>query len=189
MGSDWALFRKSKLSSLEEATGKGLVDEEAIPLVSAINANPSLVTSSSCAGRIALLSVDEGKADATFFAKWHQPINFSEFKKKLESYKSEKPLWLRSEPFILHVFAESTEEADSFLQLVRKLGVKRGGIQQLTPRVFIELIGTNSFSLPIYSGKKPLVSDEYLQQVVALANDNLEKNAKMLERMRSALSK
>jgi tRNA wybutosine-synthesizing protein 3 len=184
----WASFREGKLSELEGFKKEKKVDERALGVIDGINSNPSLVTSSSCSGRIVLLEISEKKGDAHFFGKWHREVEFEEAWSLLASYGGKRKVWFRCEPFILHVFSENLASAQALLKLARKAGFKRGGIWGFRNSwPFLEFMGTDEFSLPVFDGEM-LVSKEHFSYLVKQANKTLSRNYARLERFEKELS-
>ncbi len=179
---DWKKFKLQTEKNLKTAIEKGAVDEKIISLLNKINEKENLVTSSSCSGRIALLSIKNGKKDAAFYQKWHREIVENELNEKLEKYDFEKPLWYRCEPFILHVFAIDIKNAEKFLKTVRTIGIKRGGIQTINKKgVLIEIQGSGSIIFPIDK------CDIDWKLIIRHSNEILENNFKKIEQIEKAL--
>lgn len=145
---EWEKFRAEKIKKFESVVSKGEVDEKILDLVNTINKREEYVTSSSCAGRILLL---EGtvKGDAKHYAKWHSLPAKEEIEKAVKTYREKNILWLRVEPFILHVFAKDMNSAMEFMKRAKNAGVKRGGIQYSKNFYFIEIQGTAGLNMPI----------------------------------------
>jgi tRNA wybutosine-synthesizing protein 3 len=144
---DWEKFREQKIKNFEKAVGRGEVDEEILDVVKEINKKEEYITSSSCAGRILLLE-GTAKGEARHYKKWHSLPKVEEIEKAIEGYKGGKILWLRVEPFILHVFCKSMEAAMEFMRRAKNAGVKRGGIQYSRNFCFIEIQGTAGLNMP-----------------------------------------
>lgn len=177
---NWVQFRTSRLKMLEDAISSGKADEKAIPLLRSINKNESLVTTSSCSGRIVLLrfDIENAKRESAFYKRWHGKVDAEEVELALSAYADEEPLWFRVEPFILHVAAENLAGAQAFMQKMRKAGVKRGGIQSLrSDRVVVEVQGTTSMSFPVGP-----VDGEW-DEILKIANRMMDANFKQLKKL------
>jgi tRNA wybutosine-synthesizing protein 3 len=174
----WQTYKRSKLSAYEKARGKNEVDEGIVDLIEKINKNPDLVSLSSCSGRIVLLMVDEqGKKNASFFAKWHEPVEPEEFEMKLTQYTSSMPLWFRVEPFILHVAAKDLESAKKFMEKIRAVGVKRGGIQVIKEdKILMEFQGSGYIAMPVDPIRE-------WNDLIQKADEIMKKNFKILKRL------
>jgi tRNA wybutosine-synthesizing protein 3 len=178
----WERFKETKLKKFDDHLKEKKVDELIINLLNKINKNKDLVTTSSCAGRIVLLEFDiaEGKKTARFFRKWHRKIRESEIIAALDEYKkykNRKQLWFKVEPLIMHVAAKNVASAKKFLEEIRKVGIKRGGIQSITKeKVMIEIQGNSVMVFPVnaYTNWKVIVK---------LANEMFERNLKTLKKL------
>jgi len=170
--------------TLEDAIGKNLADEKMVPLCKFVSKTKNYFTSSGCAGRILLIQLPKGesKREASFHRRWHRQVSFKEAKEAIQG-KTTGELWLKMEPFILHIGSNTLANAKKVLAIMRRAGVKRGGIIVAKPGKFlVELQGTQEMALPVKQGRKVLVEDSYLQWVIEKANSKLEMNYEMLER-------
>jgi tRNA wybutosine-synthesizing protein 3 len=179
----WTSYRGSRLASYKKALGEGKVDKPAIGLLDRLNANPDLVTLSSCSGRIDLLvyDIERGKKESSHYAKWHGQVGHEDFEMKLSSYAGKLPLWFKCEPFILHVAAKDVGVADSFVKKMRSNGVRRGGIQAIgKSRVAIEVSGSSYISFPV-----EFMEGEW-NGILDMANRMMKKNLELLGRLEKA---
>lgn len=180
----FSMVKQRHGETFDEAVEHKLADERMIPLCKFIASTKNFFTSSGCAGRILLIELPKGesKKEASFHRKWHREISFGKTKQALkEEIRGE--LWMKVEPFILHIGSDSIGNARKILAVMSKAGVKRGGIIVAKEGKFlVELQGTQEMSVPLKHNEKLLVQDDYLQWLVAKANDKLAKNYKMLER-------
>ena len=226
----WEEFKKKKENELGEAILKNKVDEPIKRVLKIINKNKDWVTTSSCSGRIVLLSIKEGKKDADFYKKWHGKVKAEEVELAIIHYDpanlekvcncqsddchntnlkkvcncqsddchitnlkkvcncqsddchNEKNLWFRVEPFILHIAARNVNSANEFLKLVRKGGVKRGGIQTITDKkAMIEIQGNGQMIIPVN-----YVEGQW-NKIIELSNEMLDKNFKHLKKLEKIL--
>jgi tRNA wybutosine-synthesizing protein 3 len=173
----WQQFRSSALKALSEARKQNKADELAFPLLDAINAIPDYATTSSCSGRVMLLSLKRHKKDAKMEHRWHDRVKPGEIRKAVEAYNGNKPLWLKAEPFILHVACKDTESGMRLLRACKAAGIKRFGLQAMKggKRCLAEIIGTGRMDIPLEA-----CSVDYVK-FVKLANRLLEGNWKRME--------
>ncbi len=184
---DLLMFEKDKeaaLSKLLEAREKGLVDVLVSDLVDIINKSDSYYTTSSCSGRIVVAQADvlNKKSSFSFLGKWHDPVDVGDVLRAVAKY-SDGVLWFKFEPMILHVCCREIDSASSFLDIVYRSGFKRSGVYQIKGKIMIEVHGTSGFSVPIGFDSKVMVSDEYLEFVVGLANGRLVRNHEVLRKL------
>ena len=191
--SDFFMFEKHKiaaLSKLSAARDKGLVDVLVLGLVDAINESDSYYTTSSCSGRIVVACADEEnkKSSFSFLGKWHEGVDIDGVKDAIGRYK-EGVLWFKFEPAIFHVCCRDTDSASRFLEIVYRSGFKRSGIYQLKGKIMVEVHGTSGFSVPVGSDGKVLVSLEYVEFLVGLANIKMDENVGKIQVLESILKK
>jgi tRNA wybutosine-synthesizing protein 3 len=168
-----------------EAVKKGKADKKIVPLCRHISKTKNYFTSSSCAGRIVLLDVGKegNKKEAAFHSKWHRKVKLKEVMEEIKRKQKEEELWFKLDPFILHLGTNKLKNAKKILMQARKAGIKRAGIMTAEEGKFIvELIGTQSISLPVKIKEKILIREEYLKQIIEKANQKLEKNYLQLKK-------
>jgi tRNA wybutosine-synthesizing protein 3 len=152
---------------------------------------PDIYTSSSCSGRIMLLHTDkeENKKFSEFENRYHRLVTFEEIKKDIESFK-DGYLWLKVEPFIFHFATKDYNKAKEILDFCRDLGLKKAGIISAKDgRFTCEVTNTVFISTLVKMDDKQLVSDEYLQLLLEIANQKLDSNFKKLELFESSFLK
>lgn len=178
-------IKEHHTQTLEKALQENKADKQLIPLCRLISGTKNFFTSSSCSGRIVLLKMDrqQTKKAASFQKTWHTTAKFLDFWKEVQESTDREELWLKQEPFILHIGTNSPENAQKILQIMKTSGVKRGGIQVLEKeKILLEINGTHSLSLPIKKNNKLLVTKEYLKLVLEKANQKMKENRKRLEK-------
>ncbi|MFA4907935.1 MAG: hypothetical protein WC602_06695 [archaeon] len=170
------------------AIADGKADRQVIPLLKFIASSRDFFTSSSCSGRILLLKLDSkgSKAESAFIERWHRQVNFTEFLKAVRNARGNE-IWFKLDPFILHVGTDSLENARRILKTMQVAGVKRGGIINAKDGKFIvEMIGTQTISLPIKLRGKMLAENGYLKWLLAKANKKLSANYVRLGKLKKA---
>lgn len=188
--SRFEMIKKHNKQEFQKAVAEKKADSLMVPLCTFINSLPEFFSSSSCAGRIMLLKTDalESKRKAAFLAKWHCPVSFSELSKELGKKVSSQELWLKQEPFILHLGTNNLENANSILKCCRIAGIKRAGIMVAGQDKFIvEIIGTQNLSLPVKKKNKLLVEKQFLKFVLEKANAKLKRNYALLKKFEKTL--
>ena len=181
------MFEKDKinaLSKLNYALDKELVDKKIIPFLNAVNKTDFFYTTSSCYGRI---TIDESelkinKKTHKWIAKYHRTVNHIELSDALKQ-ESDGVVWIRQLPFILHIRIKDIAPAEKLLLLTKKHGLKKCGIFQLSPKIFIELRGEDIISFPAKYKNKMLVNQDELQSVAELLNYSFLKNKERLEKL------
>ncbi len=177
------MIKAHNSEQLEEAIAEGKADQKMIKLCRFVNSTKNFFTSSSCAGRIALLSVKSigKKQPKAFHRKWHRKVALKEVVEGLGEKAREKELWFKLDPFILHIGTNNLENARRILKCMRLAGIKRGGIMLAKQEKFlVELQGTHTMSLPIKNEGTVLVEKGYLSFIVKQANEKLVENYERL---------
>ncbi len=175
--------------SLEKAIEEKKADKLAIPMCKFVSRTKNFFTSSSCAGRIILLQLpeDESKKDACFHRKWHRKIKEKELWEGINA-ESKGNLWFKLDPFILHIGANTIENARTILKIMKETGIKRGGIIVAKPGKFlIELQGTQVMSFPVKKEKEAVIDKEYMNYALGIANKKLERNYALLKKLEAAV--
>ncbi len=179
----WKKIRTYHLRRLSEAMKKGEVDIPAVPMLRLINSVDWAVTTSSCSGRIVLLSTgkDEKKSESAFHRKWHRPVMVEEVVEGINSYRGEY-LWLKLDPFIFHISTDTLSNAYRIVSIARASGIKIAGIQSISKnRAHVEIRGIDSVSIPVVWGGRRIADEQYVKDIVHILNKKLVRNQKRLE--------
>jgi tRNA wybutosine-synthesizing protein 3 len=85
------VMRDNAMKQLVEAREEGKADEDIAGLVDAINAKEDFYTTSSCAGRIAILQTPlvHDKLTSEWLGKWHGEVTQQESKEALGKHTKE----------------------------------------------------------------------------------------------------
>jgi tRNA wybutosine-synthesizing protein 3 len=184
------MIKERHKKTFETALKQGKMDEQMIQLCQYISKTKNYYTSSCCSGRIILLEKKgKRKIDTFFHRKWHREINIAELLEGIKENK-EGELWLRLDPFILHIGCPSIKEAQKILTAMKKAGVKRGGITVAEKGKFlIELQGTHIFSCIVKKNGKQLIQKKYLEYILPRLNTMLAENYQRLEKLETEFKK
>ncbi len=154
---------------------KTTVDKEIIFLIDKINSLLEYYTTSSCAGRIVLITIP--KKNRKDLSKWlfssHKKIKFSEL--PLTKFPKET-VYFRQEGLILHIACKDIESAQKIVDKAKFVGFKRSGIMATSKRIIVEICSTEKLEAPICKNGKLIVSDEYLKFLIFEANKKMKQN-------------
>jgi tRNA wybutosine-synthesizing protein 3 len=181
--------KKQAMAKLEKAKNEKNVDEHILPLLHIINSSEHYYTTSSCAGRIVLLELPElgDKQHATFLGKWHQTVKVQDIstagKRATKGY-----LWLLAQSPILHVAAFTLSQADTLLKHAIAAGFKHSGLKSIGNNVIVELCSTERLDAPLGADGRLLCDNDYLDLLVSIANQVIERSTKKLEHLYSELA-
>ncbi|XP_016072303.1 PREDICTED: tRNA wybutosine-synthesizing protein 3 homolog isoform X2 [Miniopterus natalensis] len=164
-----AEFRRWKAQSLNKAdlSRKGSVDEGVAELVQLLNAREQYFTTSSCAGRILLLDgningFEVQKQNCCWLLVTHKPCVKDDVIVALK--KANGDAVLKFEPLVLHVQCRQLQDAQ--LLAVRS---------------------THGLEVPLSHKGKLMVTEEYIDFLLKIANQKMEENKKRIERFYSCL--
>ncbi len=177
-------IKKHHTETLHDAIEKKQVDEDVVPFLLKITKIKDVFTSSSCSGRIVLLSsdVDEDKKITSFHKRYHRKINFEELISDIDVF-NKGYLWLKVEPFIFHIGTKNLSLATNILNFLRSFGLKRAAIISTKPgKTIVEATNTVFLSTLIKKDNHLFVSEEYLKEIVFIANKKFEDNEKKRKR-------
>ncbi|XP_077882624.1 tRNA wybutosine-synthesizing protein 3 homolog isoform X3 [Ictidomys tridecemlineatus] len=161
-----AEFKKWKAQCLSKAdlSRKGSVDEDVIELVQLLNAREQFFTTSSCAGRILLLdgmvALKKANGDAVF----------------------------KFEPFVLHVQCRQLQDAQMLHSVAIDSGFRNSGITVgKRGKIMLAVRSTHGLEVPLSHKGKLMVTEEYIEFLLNIANQKMEENKKRIERFYNCL--
>ncbi len=170
----------------KDRSRKGERDEQIEPLLALLNEHPDYYTTSSCAGRILVMTEAGSKPESQWLFLSHVPVSAEQVRAALSDLPAD-PVWVRMESFIVHVGCRTADAAETIVTRARSLGLKRAGIIGLRPRVMVEVIGNERLDAPIAERGLLVVSPEYLDVLIREGNRKLEANAERLSRFLDTL--
>ncbi|MGC8569215.1 MAG: tRNA-wybutosine modification methyltransferase TYW3 [Nitrososphaeria archaeon] len=185
-------LKRRFVSRLKEAELRGLVDEPLIPLLELINSLDDYFSTSSCAGRIVLISIPPSwkKNQSRIFFKSHYEVDAEKVWEALQegAPRYGHSVYFKQEPFILHVSASSVESAVRLLSVAQSSGVKHSGILNISSdRVTIEMQSIERVEAPVSRDGRILITRDYLEQLVEDANEKLRRTRSKMEKLRQAI--
>ncbi|KAF3796766.1 tRNA wybutosine-synthesizing protein 2/3/4 [Nymphaea thermarum] len=194
-------FAKRKSTALSALAGegvdkspKGSLDVPIIPLLDAINAHPSYFTTSSCSGRISILShaapndqsnhknkKKKKAGDWVFitheFADLETVTNLL-FNPSFSSDDSQDTMVFRFEPFILAVDCIDVTSAHSLVAMAISCGFRESGISSVSKRIMVAIRCSIRLEVPLGEMGRMMVSPEYVRYLVGIANEKMAANRK-----------
>ena len=160
---------KKMFLAKNDKSKKGDIDTRVIPILNTINANTEYYTTSSCSGRVYLWT-GTGKKNQTEWIKVSHDLIDESF---LSIPDINGTVWLRVEPFILHVACRNIEAANRLLEKARQI-YKKSCILSLSNKVIIEVRGSELIEMPLFLNGKILFQEE-LSWLVGLVKEKLER--------------
>ena len=186
-------FLKAKekaLNSLERAKNNNLVDEKIIHIIELINKINDYYTSSSCAGRIVLIELPQigNKIEAKFLGKWHNKIEIKDINLALEKAKTGL-IWLLSQSPIIHIGVNTIKAADDLLKKATSSGFKNSGLKSVSSKIIVEICSTERLDVPIGLDGKLLCNKEYLNLIIKITNDIIDRSNIKLNKFQQKIEK
>ncbi|OQS01903.1 tRNA wybutosine-synthesizing protein [Thraustotheca clavata] len=194
--------KRESLQKLQDAidkSPKGSIDAPIVDMIEALNAHPNYVTSSSYSGRIAVFcGVAQNEATLmhliTKGGKWlvssHAPVSYDELHAKVLADPSvlNGMVIFKHEPFIMHVQCRDEEAAKVMLQCGLACGFRESGIVLGNKKTMVAIRTTaNSMEIPIALNGKLMLDENYLQWILAIANEKFEANRLKTQRFMQEL--
>ena len=191
------MFEEQKKRALEKLRIGG-ADEEVAGIIEKINSFEGFFTTSSCSGRIVLISIPEigAKRAAKFIGKWHRPpVSREEVQEAIklkgrEGITEEREIWLLSQSPILHVACRDLEKAKALLRIAIESGFKYSGIKAISKdgKVVVEIVSTERMDVPLGKDGVMFCSEGYMDFILSKANFMLERGKEKLKRFYYNLS-
>lgn len=170
---------------------KGSVDEDISHVVSFINSQDRYFTTSSCSGRIILFDAvsdcpDVQKQNCSWLFVTHQKCQMEDVVRGLE--KSVGDATFKFEPFVLHVQCKQLEDAQLLHTVAINSGFRNSGITVgKKGKIIMAVRSTHCLEVPLSHRSHVLVTHQYLDFLVGVANQKMEENLKRIQRFSECL--
>ncbi|RLF80249.1 hypothetical protein DRN32_03385 [Thermococci archaeon] len=183
--------KREALKTLFTAINENKVDEDIVDLLLLVNSIKGVYTTSSCSGRIGI--IEEPKIGAKPLSRWlvkkHAPITFEEAKNSLKAAQK-GIIFLKAQPPIFHVVGENAEIGKKIHEIGLSSGFKYTTFKAFNKeRVLVEINGTEYLTVPLGRDGEILISDEYLEFSINLANEMLKRSKSRLPRLEQNFKK
>jgi len=162
---------KIALEKLSKAKDEKRADKKILPILDIINRSDDYY------GRIVLLEIPGigDKKNAKFLGKWHRTIQPEEILSSMKNAKTGQ-LWLLAQSPIIHITAKNNAAADKMVKTAVASGFKHSSLKSIVGKIVVEICSTER-----------LCDDEYLQLLVDIANDVINKSTKKLYRFKNKI--
>ncbi|XP_006146103.1 tRNA wybutosine-synthesizing protein 3 homolog isoform X1 [Tupaia chinensis] len=182
---------KAQCLSRADLSRKGSVDEDVVELVQLLNAREQFFTTSSCAGRIVLLDGDINgfavqKQNRCWLLVTHKPCVKDDVILALK--KANGDAVLKFEPFVLHVQCRQLQDAQILHSVAIDSGFRNSGITVgKRGKTMLAVRSTHGLEVPLSHKGKLMVTEEYIEFLLNIANQKMEENKKRIERFYNCL--
>lgn len=185
-----AFDKKRKKAFQQDKSKRGEIDPGIKELVDLINGFDNIFTTSSCAGRMAIIKRNSAKKNLEFlFCSHDREENAEKIKEKLSGDDSSLDVWFLFQPSILHVCCRTLEDANWFISCAKSAGYKRGGIISVKEVVMVEIMGTECMEHLLYDEKGVYYNDKCLERLLYYANKRFDSNSRHIRRLINILNK
>nr|XP_060629720.1 tRNA wybutosine-synthesizing protein 3 homolog [Anolis sagrei ordinatus] len=198
---DFEHWKAQRLSRADESR-KGSVDEPIEDLVRLLNGRESFCTTSSCSGRVVVLEqppaprppprgqattgFEVQKQNCTWLMVTHQICTIEDVLTALQ--KAKEDAVFKFEPFVLHVQCRELQDAQLLHTVAIEAGFRNSGITVgRKGKIIMAVRSTHCLEVPLSQKGKLMVSEEYVDFVVQVANQKMEENRKRIDRFYSSL--
>uniref|UniRef100_A0A8D0GR00 tRNA wybutosine-synthesizing protein 3 homolog n=1 Tax=Sphenodon punctatus TaxID=8508 RepID=A0A8D0GR00_SPHPU len=189
-------FGHWKEQRLARADGsrKGSVDELIAGIVELLNGQDGFCTTSSCSGRLLLvqaLSRDSSgfevqKQNCSWLMVTHQACATEDVVTALQEATDDAVF--KFEPFILHVQCRELKDAQLLHSVAIGSGFRNSGITVSTKgKIMMAVRSTHCLEVPLSQRGKLMVTEDYINFLVQIANRKMEENKKRIDRFYSCL--
>ncbi|XP_009882257.1 PREDICTED: tRNA wybutosine-synthesizing protein 3 homolog [Charadrius vociferus] len=186
-----AAFPQRKAQRLRRADGsrKGALDEGVVAVVQLLNGRAQFCTTSSCSGRLVLAQgrpadVNGGeiaKGNCTWLMVTHELCSKGDVMTALE--KATGDVVLKFEPFVLHVLCQELRDAQLLHSVAVDSGFRNSGITVgRGGKIMMAVRSTHCLEVPLSHKGKLMVSEEYVEFLVHVANRKMEENIRRIDR-------
>ncbi|XP_006831094.1 PREDICTED: tRNA wybutosine-synthesizing protein 3 homolog isoform X1 [Chrysochloris asiatica] len=188
-------FKRSKAQCLGKAdlSRKGSVDDDVVELVQLLNTQDQFFTTSSCAGRILLLDggvngFEVQKKNCCWLLVTHKPCVKDDVIVALK--KASGDAILKFEPFVLHVQCRQLQDAQLLHSAAIDSGFRNSGITVgRKGKTMLAVRSTHSLEVPLSRKGKLMVTEEYIDFLLNIANQKMEENKRRIERFYNCLQR
>jgi tRNA wybutosine-synthesizing protein 3 len=181
---------KKNIMERKDKSRRQKIDPEIEAVVDYINALPGLCTTSSCSGRIMVLTrpASGTKHDCQWLFVSHEKIALAEIKKSIRRLPSDD-VWFKFESFILHIAADTLEDANKVLKVANASGLRHSGIISAGKKFIVEITGNEYISTILAHQGRCVVPDSYLHILVQDANRKMSENRQKIRRFLDEMKK
>eukprot|EP00501_MAST-03F_sp_TOSAG23-6_P000694 GSMAST32.ASY1.ANO1.721.1 assembled CDS len=189
--------KKGKLAGLQEAidkSPKNSLDAPIVDLIHFVNKQPDYVTTSSCSGRVVLYHQKDTIEKKGGVNDWllceHSTVTMEQIRDSLTPIPSDGIVFLKNEPFVMHVMCKDAYTAQMLLRVALECGFRESGLVLGRKKIMCAIRTTaNVLSMPVVASGKLLCDWSALEFSVTLANDLFRSNAERTEAFFKAVVK
>lgn len=164
--------KKNALEKLSKAKKEELVDVAIIPILSIINQSSNYYTTSSCAGRVSIISKTDARSkhSVIFLLKTHELPTLDQIQKVLTSKQSfQGQIWFNLEPPVFHIGSRTFTDAKNIHRIALEAGMGLTMIKSISRSIIVEARGTGRIEMPIGFDGIIMIDEHHLEKIVSLS--------------------
>ncbi len=171
------------LEDLKTLIEEGEVDLRIIDTLNILNSKKYYYTTSSCAGRLILIELEEigGKKESKFIFKSHEQVDYKDIWNAISEYRGNKMLFLLINSPIIHVVSRDLESAKKLIDVSKGSGFKYSSVYSLGEKIIVEIKSTEKMDVPVVKDGKVYPNKEYVAMLVEMGNILLDRIRKKIE--------
>jgi tRNA wybutosine-synthesizing protein 3 len=128
------------------------------------------------------------KQGAAFLGIWHRTIDIEELK-AAATKATVGLLWLLDQAPILHIGAQTLEQADKMVKTAISCGFKNSALKSSQKRIIIEICSTERLDAPIGKDGCLFCKDDYLSLLVEISNEVISRSRKKIDKFAEKVGK
>lgn len=171
---------KRDILSKDDKSRKGHIDIKIRQLVDAINFLDDYFTTSSCSGRIMVITRAKKKHEVKWLFASHEKVIIEDIK-YLELPVEDT--WFKQESMIIHISCRNPDAAEKLLKKTMEAGIRRCGIITLGKKIIVEIMGSDIIETIFSREGRMLFSNDYLQILLNEANSKMNKNQDIINKL------
>ncbi|KAM9845092.1 tRNA wybutosine-synthesizing protein 3 homolog [Aulostomus maculatus] len=185
MEKNFRLWKQQRLNKLD-ASKKGSVDEDIVPVVSLLNGCEDYFTTSSCSGRIIVIDgapdrCGVQKQDCVWLFVSHHTCKPDDLVCAVAGASGDAVL--KFEPFVLHVQCRRLEDAQLLHSVAVQSGFRNSGLTvSKTGKIMAAVRCTHGLEVPVSHQGRLLVTHDYIHFLTQVANQKIEENLQRIHR-------
>lgn len=172
--------KNNRINAKQDLSLKGSIDEPIVGLIETLNSSDDYYTTSSCSGRITVLAdttIDNKKSSVKWQYITHSAATSDAVITALSGDDRPEFATFKFEPFVLHVCADGLTAAKRLLDAAIASGFRNSGLSiSKSERIIVAVRNCQSLEVPIIRHKELIVSEDYIEYIVEIANKKLDKN-------------
>jgi len=184
----WLINQHPEYATLSSCSGRIAVFDP--NNVTSVSSASSCCYPSKAALEISRGNSRSGKGGGTWLLSSHDPIELQNLLNVLKQgqLNTEQPLSFKHEPFLMHVACQSLSAAQKLLKLGLELGYRESGIVATSSKIVVALRSMGlALSVPLgFKNTLLYPGDEYLRELVDVANAKMQENHTKLKRLEQA---